>query len=247
MSVQGMKILVTGASSGIGEHIAKFLAASGAHVAAAARRTEKLEALAERADGTITPIAMDVGNPESVKRGVAEAAGAMGGLNGLFNNAGIAWGGPALNMSEEDWTRVIDINVNGVFRAATACAPIIAESGGGAILNTASVLSFRPGEKVAAYSTSKAAVAHMTKNLALEWAAMGVRVNAIAPGYFPTEMTNPFLATPKGQALTQNVPMGRFGIMHELEGPIELLLGSRGSFITGATLPVDGGHLCQSV
>lgn len=247
MSVHGMKILVTGASSGIGEHIAKFLAASGAHVAAAARRTDKLESIAENAGGTITPIAMDVGDPVSVKQGVAEAAEAMGGLNGLFNNAGIAWGGHALNMSEEDWTRVIDINVNGVFRAATACAPIIAESGGGAILNTASVLSFRPGEKVAAYSTSKAAVAHMTKNLALEWAAMGVRVNAIAPGYFPTEMTNPFLATPKGQALTQNVPMGRFGIMHELEGPVELLLGSRGSFITGATLPVDGGHLCQSV
>lgn len=247
MSVDGMKILVTGASSGIGEHIAKFLAASGAHVAAAARRTDKLGALSDSADGTITPIAMDVGDPDSVKRGVAEAAGAMGGINGLFNNAGIAWGGHALKMSEEDWTRVIDINVNGVFRAATACAPIIAESGGGAILNTASVLSFRPGEKVAAYSTSKAAVAHMTRNLALEWATMGVRVNAIAPGYFPTEMTNPFLATPKGQALTQNVPMGRFGIMHELEGPVELLLGSRGSFITGATLPVDGGHLCQSV
>ena len=247
MSVDGMKILVTGASSGIGEHIAKFLAASGAHVAAAARRTDKLGALSDSADGTITPIAMDVGDPDSVKRGVAEAAGAMGGINGLFNNAGIAWGGHALKMSEEDWTRVIDINVNGVFRAATACAPIIAESGGGAILNTASVLSFRPGEKVAAYSTSKAAVAHMTRNLALEWAAMGVRVNAIAPGYFPTEMTNPFLATPKGQALTQNVPMGRFGIMHELEGPVELLLGTRGSFITGATLPVDGGHLCQSV
>ena len=247
MSVQGMKILVTGASSGIGEHIAAFLASAGAHVAAAARRTDRLDALAATAGGKIAPVAMDVGDPESVKRGVAEAAEAMGGLNGLFNNAGIAWGGHALNMSEEDWTRVIDINVNGVFRVATACAPVIAENGGGAILNTASVLSFRPGEKVAAYSTSKAAVAHMTKNLALEWASMGVRVNAIAPGYFPTEMTNPFLATPKGQALTRNVPMGRFGIMHELEGPVELLLGSRGSFITGVTLPVDGGHLCQSV
>lgn len=247
MSVEGMKILVTGASSGIGEHIAGFLAGAGAHVVAAARRTDKLEALADSVTGTITPIAMDVGDPVCVKQGVAEAAKAMGGLNGLFNNAGIAWGGHALNMPEDDWTRVIDINVNGVFRVATACAPIMAEAGGGAILNTASVLSFRPGEKVAAYSTSKAAVAHMTKNLALEWAAMNVRVNAIAPGYFPTEMTNPFLATPKGQALTKNVPMARFGVMHELEGPVELLLGSRGSFITGTTLPVDGGHLCQSV
>lgn len=247
MSVEGMKVLVTGASSGIGEHIAKFLASAGAHVMAAARRQDKLDALAETGNGMITPLAMDVGDPDSVRHGVAEAAAAMGGLNGLFNNAGIAWGGYALDMPEDDWARVIEINVNGVFRVAKACAPIIAEGGGGAILNTASVLSFRPGEKVAAYATSKAAVSHLTKSLALEWATLGVRVNAIAPGYFPTEMTNPFLATPKGQALTQNVPMGRFGIMHELEGPVELLLGSRGSFITGVTLPVDGGHICQSI
>lgn len=247
MSVTGMKILVTGASSGIGEHIATFLASAGAEVVAAARRLDNLQAIAEKSSGTIHPLVMDVSDNDSVRDGVNRAADLMGGLNGLFNNAGVAWGGHALKMAEEDWTRVIDINVNGVFRAATACAPIISESGGGAILNTASVLSFRPGEKVAAYSTSKAAVAHMTKNLALEWAHMNVRVNGIAPGYFPTEMTNPFLATPKGQALTDNVPMRRFGILHELEGPVELLLGSRGSFITGVTLPVDGGHMCQSV
>ena len=247
MSVAGMKILVTGASSGIGEHLAAFLASAGADVVAAARRLDNLEALAERADGRITPLVMDVSDPDSVTRGVKKASEIMGGITGLFNNAGIAWGGHALKMTHEDWMRVIDSNVNGVFRAATACAPIISECGGGAILNTASVLSFRPGEKVAAYSTSKAAVAHMTKNLALEWAPMNVRVNAIAPGYFPTEMTNPFLATPKGQALADNVPMRRFGILHELEGPVELLLGSKGSFITGVTLPVDGGHLCQSV
>lgn len=247
MSVKGMKILVTGASSGIGEHIAGFLASAGAQVVAAARRRDNLEAIAARSDGKILPLAMDVTDPGNVREGVSQAAELMGGLNGLFNNAGTAWGGHALKMSEEEWTRVIDININGVFRVATACAPLIAENGGGAILNTASVLSFRPGEKVAAYATSKAAVMHMTKNLALEWAHLNVRVNAIAPGYFPTEMTNPFLATPKGQALTQNVPMKRFGILHELDGPVELLMGSRGSFITGATLPVDGGHLCQSV
>ncbi|MEL6998492.1 MAG: SDR family oxidoreductase [Pseudomonadota bacterium] len=246
MSVDGLKILVTGASSGIGEHLAKSLAEAGARVVVAARRLDRLEALAASHDA-ITPVALDVGDPDSVKQGVRTAAEAMGGLDGLLNNAGVAWGGHALNMSEDDWTHVIDINVNGVFRVATACAPIMAEDGGGAIVNTASVLSFRPGEKVAAYATSKAAVAHLTKSLALEWAPMGVRVNAIAPGYFPTEMTSPFLAAPKGQALADNVPMRRFGEMHELEGPVELLLGSRGSFITGATLAVDGGHLCQSV
>lgn len=247
MSVAGMKILVTGASSGIGAHLAGFLASAGAQVVAAARRMDNLQELAKHSDGRITPLAMDVSNPDSVNAGVKEASGIMGGITGLFNNAGIAWGGRALDMPDEDWVNVIDVNVNGVFRVATACAPVISQSGGGAILNTASVLSFRPGEKVAAYATSKAAVAHMTKNLALEWAQMNVRVNAIAPGYFPTEMTNPFLATSKGQALKDSVPMGRFGIPHELEGPVELLLGTKGSFVTGATLPVDGGHLCQSV
>lgn len=244
MSVQGMKILVTGASSGIGAHISQFLAQSGATVVAAARRIETLEQMAVATPG-LSALQMDVADPESVTQGCAKAAEMMGGLNGHFANAGIAWGGHALNMSEDDWTRVIDVNVNGVFRTCKACAPLMTD--GGAMLITASVLSFRPGEKVAAYATSKGAVLQLIRSLALEWAQRGIRVNGIAPGYFPTEMTGPFLASEKGQALTNNVPMGRFGDLPELEGPVELLLGSKGSFITGATLPVDGGHLCQSV
>ena len=244
MSVQGMKILVTGASSGIGAHISQSLARAGATVVAAARRLDALEEMAANTPN-LHALAMDVADPDSVTAGCAKAAEMMGGLNGHFANAGIAWGGHALNMKEDDWTRVIDINVNGVFRTCKACAPLM--TGGGAMLITASVLSFRPGEKVAAYATSKGAVVQLIKSLALEWAPMGIRVNGIAPGYFPTEMTGPFLATEKGQALADNVPMRRFGELPELEGPIELLLGSRGSFITGATLPVDGGHLCQSV
>lgn len=247
MSVAGMKILVTGASSGIGAHLSKYLAAEGAEVVAAARRIDALESLAADAEGRLTPLAMDVGDLASVEAGVAEAARLMGGLNGLFLNAGVAWGGRAQEMPEEEWLRVIDINVNGVFRVARAAVPFLSEAGGGSIVSTASVLSFRPGSGTAAYATSKAAVAHMTRSLALEWAPLAIRVNAIAPGYFPTEMTSPFLSTPKGQALAENVPMRRFGQLHELEGPISLLLGSQGTYITGAILPVDGGHLCQSV
>ena len=247
MSVAGMKILVTGASSGIGAHIANFLVSAGAHVAAAARRVETLQEMAAKAGPNMHPIQMDVSDPDDVRKGVSEAADAMGGLNGLFANAGTAWGGRALDMDDDDWSRVIDINLNGVFRTCQAAAPVMAEGGGGAIVITASVLSFRPGAGVAAYAASKAGAMHLTRSLALEWAPLKIRVNAIAPGYFPTEMTDPFLATEKGQALADNVPMRRFGELPELEGPMELLLGSRGSFITGATLPVDGGHLCQSV
>lgn len=245
MSVAGMKILVTGASSGIGAHIAQFLVRAGAQVAVAARRIETLEDMATDAGPEMHAVAMDVQDSDSVKAGCQSAAEKLGGLDGVFANAGIAWGGHALSMPQADWGQVIDVNVNGVFRTCQACAPLMSK--GGAMLITASVLSFRPGEKVAAYATSKGAVLQLTKSLALEWAPRGIRVNAIAPGYFPTEMTGPFLATEKGQALTNNVPMGRFGELPELEGPVELLLGTKGSFITGATLPVDGGHLCQSV
>ena len=246
MSVNGMKILVTGASSGIGAHISKYLAAQGAQVVVAARRLESLEELASEAGDAVSALRMDVGDPESVKDGVAEAADRMGGLTGLFNNAGMAWGGRTMEMEGDDWERVIDININGVFRAAKAAAEIMIKSRkGGAILNTASILGFGTGLGVTAYATSKSGVIHLTRSLAQEWAPYKIRVNAIAPGYFPTEMTEPFLTTEKGQALKKDVPMRRFGELEELEGPVELLLGSRGSFITGVTLPVDGGHLCR--
>jgi len=182
-----------------------------------------------------------------VRAGTAEAAERMGGLNGLFANAGTAWTGRSVDMPDGEWDKVIDVNVNGVFRSCQAAAPIMAEGGGGAMLVTASVLSLRPGGSVVAYSTSKAAAAHLVKNLALEWARLKIRVNAIAPGYFVTEMTEGFLTSGKGEELRQSIPMKRFGAMPDLEGPVELLLGSRGAFITGSMLSVDGGHNCQSV
>lgn len=246
MSVEGMKILVTGASSGIGAHIATWLASAGAEVAAAARRIETLEEMAAGQE-RLHAVQMDVTDPESVVRGTAEAAGKLGGLNGLFANAGISRGKPAMEMSDETWDEQIEINLNGVFRCCREAGQIMAQSGGGSILCTSSIVGLRPGLGVAAYAASKAGVAQLVKALALEWAPMNIRVNAIAPGYFPTEMTSGFLLSEKGAKIAAGVPMGRFGDPKELEGPVELLLGSRGSFITGAILPVDGGHLCQSV
>ena len=246
MSVEGMKIVVTGASSGLGAHIAGFLADAGAQVVAAARRLEQLEQLADRHD-RIQPLRMDVTDRDSVASGMRKAAEVMGGLNGLFANAGVSRGAPAIKMSDEEWDSQIEINLNGVFRCCRAAAQIMAETGGGSILATSSIVGLRPGMGVAAYAASKAGVAHLVKALALEWAPMKIRVNALAPGYFPTEMTSSFLLSEKSAKLAAGVPMGRFGDPSELEGPVELLLGSRGSFVTGAVLPVDGGHLCQSV
>ena len=152
---------------------------------------------------------------------------------------------PADTDDELDWDKVMAINVNGAFHVANTAAKIMAKQRSGAILSTASVLGFGTGRGVAAYATSKAAVVHMTRNMAQEWARYGIRVNAIAPGYFPTEMTEPYLSSDRGQDMLKAVPMRRAGKLEELEGPVELLLGSRGSFITGVTLPVDGGHLCH--
>jgi len=245
VNLSGMCILVSGASSGLGAHMAEMLAARGARVAAAARRGGALEALAAAADGRITPITMDVSDPASVEQGVAEAAAAMGGLDGLVNNAGVAWGGRAIEMPEADWNRVIETNLTGVFRVAQTAARVMAGQGGGAIVNTASILGFATGVGVAAYATSKAAVVHLTRSLALEWARHNIRVNAIAPGYFPTEMNDAFLASPEGDALRKGIPMRRFGRYEDLDGPLELLLSGKGAYITGVTIPVDGGHLVR--
>ena len=238
-------ILVTGASSGLGAHMAAMLAANGARVVAAARRAGSLEALAGAADGRIVPIAMDVCDPDSVEQGVAKAATAMGRLDGLVNNAGVAWSGRAIEMADADWQRVIDTNLTGVFRVARTAARVMAGQGGGAIVNTASILGFGTGTGVAAYAASKAAVVHLTRSLALEWARHDIRVNAIAPGYFPTEMNDAYLASPEGEALRKGIPMRRFGRYEDLDGPLELLLSDKGAYITGVTLPVDGGHLVR--
>lgn len=241
------RVLVTGASSGLGAHMAAWLASCGAHVAAAARRVEALEELAVKAEGRVVAIRMNVADPDSVTRGVAEAAEALGGLDGLVNNAGVAWFGRSLEMPEAEWQRVIDTNLSGVFRVARAAARTMAEEGGGAIVNIASILGLGTGLGLTAYATSKAGVAHLTRNLALEWARQNIRVNALAPGYFPTEMNRDFLESDEGEKLRKRVPMARFGRYEDLEGPLALLLGESGAYITGVVLPVDGGHLLRTL
>ncbi|APX24939.1 MULTISPECIES: SDR family NAD(P)-dependent oxidoreductase [Salipiger] len=242
----GKRAIVTGASGGLGLHFAKILAAAGAEVTLAARRKEKLEAAVaeiEGAGGKAHAVSLDVTDHESV----AAAFGAEA-YDIVINNAGVTVDGPALKTSEEDWGRVIDTDLTGVFRVAQAAARALTAAGkGGSIVNIASILGLRVAGNLAAYATAKAGVVQMSKSLALEWARHGIRVNALCPGYIETDLNRDFFASDAGQALIKRVPQRRLGQMSELDGPLLLLASDAGSFMTGSEIAVDGGHLVSSL
>jgi NAD(P)-dependent dehydrogenase (short-subunit alcohol dehydrogenase family) len=245
--LSGRRVLVTGAAGGLGGHFVRFLAGAGARVAAAARGVARLDELVAAHDGRVVAVELDVSTAAGCAAAVEAAAAALGGLDGLVNNAGAAWGGPALTMPEDEWRRVMSVNLDGVFFMAQAAARRMASDGGGAIVNIASILSFGTGRGVAAYGASKAAVAHLTRSLAVEWAGKGVRVNALAPGYIPTDMNRDWLEGPEGQAVLRRIPLRRFGRPEDLDGPLALLLSDAGGWMTGAVVPVDGGHLASPI
>ncbi|CAO3443947.1 Oxidoreductase, short-chain dehydrogenase/reductase family [Azospirillum argentinense] len=251
LSLTNRTALVTGASAGLGRHFAGVLAAAGARVALAARRRESLDAAVaeiEAAGGQAIPILMDVTDAASVRTGVREAAGALGGLDILVNNAGATVAKPALDYAEEEWDRVIDTNLKGAFLTAQEAARVMREQGrGGSIVNIASILGLRVAGHVVAYTASKAGLVQMTQALALEWARYGIRVNALAPGYMETDLNRDFLATDAGQALIRRVPQRRLGRLADLDGPLLLLCSDASAYMTGAVVPVDGGHLVSTL
>ena len=240
----GQVALVTGASSGLGARFAQVLAAHGAKVIAAARRTDRLEALAA-GNPSIAMLALDVTDGGGNAAGLDAAERAFGPLTLLVNNAGIAGGGRILDADPEDWRRVREVNVDAVWNLSQGFARrAIARQAAGAIINIASMVSYKVGASSASYAISKAAVLHMTKAMALEWARHDIRVNAIAPGYIHSEMTDGYLASPAGEAMVRRTPQRRAGEPSDLDGTLLLLASPRASgFMTGTSIIVDGGYL----
>jgi NAD(P)-dependent dehydrogenase (short-subunit alcohol dehydrogenase family) len=246
-SILGRNALVTGASSGLGRHFASVLTSAGAKVAIAARRVDRLHALeAEigKNGGRALPVALDVTDRQSVDQAFDAAEAALGPITILINNAGVPSESFFLQTSEEEWRAVADVNLDGVFRVGQEAARrMTAHDAGGSIINIASILSFGAMKSLSAYAATKAAVVSLTKSMALELARHGIRVNALAPGYFATEINDGFLASDAGKRVLGRVPMRRAGRLEELDAPLLLLASDAGSFITGSVITVDGGHL----
>jgi NAD(P)-dependent dehydrogenase (short-subunit alcohol dehydrogenase family) len=247
LSLTGKMALVTGASSGLGAHFARVLAGAGAGVVLAARRLDRLrqlEAEIRSAGGNAWAVELDVTDQASVARAFDAAEAAAGPITVLINNAGVPSGSFFVKTSEEEWRDVMAVNLDGVFRVGREAARrMIANGTGGSIVNIASILGFGAIRSLSAYAASKAAVVSLTRSMALELARERIRVNAIAPGYFSTEINADFLASEAGRRLLSRVPMGRAGNLAELDGPLLLLASDAGAFMTGSVITVDGGHL----
>jgi NAD(P)-dependent dehydrogenase (short-subunit alcohol dehydrogenase family) len=245
--LDGRMALVTGASSGLGRHFALMLAAQGAHVALAARRLDKLrevEAEIRGKGGKAYAVEMDVTQTTSVKAGFDAAENSLGPIRVLVNNAGVPAGTSFVKTSDEEWRKILDVNLDGVFRVGREAAQRMqAHKQGGSIINIASIIGLGALRTLTPYMASKAAVIHLTKGMALELARDHIRVNALAPGYISTEFNEDFLASEAGQKLMAKIPIRRFGKSEELDGPLLLLASDAGSLMTGTVVTVDGGHL----
>jgi len=251
ISLAGKCALVTGAFGGLGRHFALTLAGAGAAVGLVGRRIAEGEKLAEEiraGGGRAHACAMDVTRPDSVQAAFDAVAAALGPVGVLVNNAGVAVTRPFLDVSEEDWASVVDVNLNGAWRVAQAGARHMRDHGhGGSIVNIASITGLRVAGAISAYVASKAGLIQLTKAMALELARHGIRVNALAPGYIETDINRDFFAGEAGQALIRRIPQRRIGRPEELDGPLLLLASDAGSYMTGSVLVADGGHLVSSL
>jgi NAD(P)-dependent dehydrogenase (short-subunit alcohol dehydrogenase family) len=249
--IDGKHVLVTGGSSGFGRHFARFLASKGASVTLAARRAEALAtevAEISGSGGKAQSVVLDVTIADRIGEALAQAEAKFGPIHAAVNNADVTATKPALDQDERAWDSVVDTNLKGVWLVAQAAARrMIDNQVKGSIVNIASILGLRVAGALAPYAISKAGVIQMTKALALEWARYGIRVNALAPGYFATELNDDFFESENGKALIRRVPQRRLGELNELDGPLLLLLSDAGSFMTGSVVVVDGGHLVSGL
>ncbi|NLG74944.1 MAG: glucose 1-dehydrogenase [Xanthomonadaceae bacterium] len=249
--LRGKVALITGASSGFGRHFAGVLARAGARVGLTARRVAALETVASEInamDGIAAVSKLDVSQESSVASAVAAIEQALGPIDVLINNAGICITKPVLEQTEQDWDDVLDVNLKGAFLMATHVARRMREAKrGGSIINIQSILSFRQAGHITPYAASKAALNQLTKSMALELARYNIRVNGIAPGYFLTDISRDFFASPAGAAMLKRIPQRRLGRFEDLDGPLLLLASDASRYMTGTTIVVDGGHLCSNL
>ncbi|CAM5770998.1 2-deoxy-D-gluconate 3-dehydrogenase [Labrys miyagiensis] len=248
--LSGKKALVTGASRGIGRSLAEALGAAGAEVAVAARSLAALDetvAAIRSEGGTVHAVAMDVSSVESCREGVGQAIDRLGGLDILVNNAGIEEVRPSLEVDEALWDRIVDTNLKGAFFCAQAAARWMTSAGkNGSIVNLCSLTSHVGIPTAVPYGSSKSGLLGMTRALATEWAARGIRVNAIVPGYFRTAMTEGFYADEAWQqAMLAKIPQRRFGDLSDLHGVAIFLCSQASDYVTGQAIPVDGGYLAS--
>ncbi len=244
-------ILVTGGGTGIGRQASIAFSKAGAKVAVVGRRLEKLEetvALIVASGGKAMATSMDVSDVESITRGLQAIQAELGDVDILINNAGVESSHSLAQTDEAEWDKVLSVNLVGPWRLARELLETWSkDQHTGNVVNIGSITGLAPQKGLAPYAVSKAAILHMTKVMALEWARYGVRVNAIAPGYFRTDMSSEFLDHPSGQKLIKNIPMRRPGELCELVGAMIYLASDASSYVNGETLVVDGGHLARSL
>jgi len=246
--LDGRCALVTGAAQGLGQAMAVALAEAGADIAGVdVVDGDETQARIERAGRHFTAIEQDLRGPEAARRVVEQATRAMGRLDILINNAGIIRRADSIDFTEADWDDVIDLNLKSVFFLAQAAArQFFAQGNGGRIVNVASMLSFQGGVRVPSYTASKSGVLGLTRLLANEWAAKGINVNAIAPGYMATANTAPLRADAARSAeILARIPVGRWGQPEDLAGAVVFLCASASDYVHGSVIAVDGGWLAR--
>lgn len=247
--LHGKIAIVTGAGRGLGRALALALAGAGADVALAARSTDQLQAVAaeiERSGRRALSVPTDVTDADAVQRLVDATVAGLGGLDILVNNSGVIDSTPLLEQDPDTWDRVMDTNVRGTYLATRAAGAHMVAQGAGKIINVASNFAFKGVANHAAYAASKAAVVSFTRSMAVEWARHGVQVNALAPGYFATDMNADLRADPDALAgVLRAVPARRMGEAHELAAWLVLLAGPASDFMTGETVVVDGGQIAR--
>lgn len=244
-NLAGKTALITGASSGLGYHFAELLAGAGARVALAARRTDRLDKLAQSiraGGGEAFSVRMDVTDTPGIRIAVAEVEDALGPIDILINNSGISAQQKIVDVEEADYDAVLDTNTRGAFFVAQAVARRMIDHGkGGRIVNISSVLALKVLSQLSLYCMSKAAVVQMTKAMALEWGRYGINTNALCPGYIETDFNRDYWATEPGQKLLKMLPRRRIGKAADLDGLIMALVSDGGGFINGAVIAADDG------